>query len=133
MYYGFENLKKFVSNKQSEEEFVKVIQYIASQALRVEDLFPEEGIPILEQNEEGKAEYSCEQVRCAIAHGFFEIDMIWKHENNPYKSRTLLKDFSYFHRENYFICLEKLKFYFNYFQKCKEDNEKGTVFSDFQL
>ena len=131
--YGFENLKKFVSIKQSEDEFVKIIQYIASQALRVEDLFPEEGIPILEQNKKGEVKYSCEQVRCAIAHGFFHIKMIWEFKDKSNITRTKLQDFSNLNRRSHFIYLEKLKFYFNYFQMCMKSDEKGTVFSEFQL
>ncbi|CAI2366395.1 unnamed protein product [Moneuplotes crassus] len=124
---GLIALKDYVVQETEQEElFVEVMHFIATRALDIKDMFPEDKVRILSTHQETCESYTSVQISCAIAHGFFcLIPDQDKRLNLPFPI-----NFTLWHLEESPIGLEKLKFFFNYFnsQHCMPEDERYISF-----
>ncbi|CAI2366239.1 unnamed protein product [Moneuplotes crassus] len=109
---GFLELKDFIINETGQEEsFVEVMHFIAARALDVKDMFPEDKVRILSKNQQACENYTSVQISCAIAHGFFCLIP----GQDKFLDLPFPMNFNMWHEDKSKLGLEKLKFYYNYF------------------
>lgn len=116
---GFTALHQMVASEEGhgEEEFIEVLKYIASWALKLEEAFPDLSFDILVQGKCAKSTYSNEQVRWAIAHGFFSL--IEEYDSDL--DMPTFINFSHWMLGGVDIYEQKLRFYYEYFRQCRKE------------